>query len=200
MASPRPDSELLAELAIDYLRTLGECRALDLCAGSGCLGLAAASQVPQAHVVLGEFDDCALKICRQNIRRNGLSGRAVPVWMDALGIPDPDLGDFQCILCNPPYIPTRDIQKLDPSVRDYEPHLALDGGPDGLDFYRAITANWKQVLAPGGRLYFEVGIGQAESVGSLMEAQGFADIQIRQDLHGIPRVVFGDLGAERLSE
>ncbi len=197
---PRPDSELLAELAIDYLRTLGECRALDLCAGSGCLGLAAASQVPQAHVVLGEFDDCALKICRQNIRRNGLSGRAVPVWMDALGIPDPDLGDFQCILCNPPYIPTRDIQKLDPSVRDYEPHLALDGGPDGLDFYRAITANWKQVLAPGGRLYFEVGIGQAESVGSLMEAQGFADIQIRQDLHGIPRVVFGDLGAERLSE
>ena len=85
-------------------------------------------------------------------------------------------------------------------MRDYEPHLALDGGPDGLDFYRAITANWKQVLAPGGRLYFEVGIGQAESVGSLMEAQGFADIQIRQDLHGIPRVVFGDLGAERLSE
>ena len=79
-------------------------------------------------------------------------------------------------------------------------HVALDGGEDGLDFYRAITANWKQVLAPGGRLYFEVGIGQAESVGSLMEAQGFADIQIRQDLHGIPRVVFGDLGAERLSE
>ena len=143
---PRADTEVLAEQAIAYIQTLGECRVLDLCAGSGCVGLAIASQISQARVILGEFDDCALKICRQNIRRNGLSGRAVPVWMDALGIPDPDLGDFQCILCNPPYIPTRDIQKLDPSVRDYEPHLALDGGPDGLDFYRAITANWKQVL------------------------------------------------------
>lgn len=191
---PRPDSEILAELAIDYLRPLRECRVLDLCAGSGCLGLAAASQVPQAHVVLGEFDDCALKICRQNIRRNGLSGRAVPVWVDALHEPDPDLGVFQCILCNPPYIPAKDIQELDASVRDFEPHLALDGGPDGLDFYRAITANWKRVLVPGGRLYFEVGTGQAETVSRLMEARGFEDVQIREDLHGIPRVVFGERG------
>lgn len=188
---PRPDTEVLAELAIGYLRTLGACRVLDLCAGSGCLGLAAASQAPQAHVVLGEFDDSALKICRQNIRRNGLSGRAVPIRVDALGDPDPSLGTFQCILCNPPYIPSGDIAGLDPSVREFEPHLALDGGPDGLDFYRAVTARWKTVLEPGGRLYFEVGIRQADRVRALMEAQGFGDLQVQDDLHGIPRVVWG---------
>ena len=84
---PRADTEVLADQAIAYIRTLGECRVLDLCAGSGCIGLAIASQAPEAKVVLGEMDDSALKICRQNIRRNGLSGRVMPVQMDALEKP-----------------------------------------------------------------------------------------------------------------
>lgn len=190
---PRADTETLAEQAIAYVGNLGECRVLDLCAGSGCIGLAIASQAPQARVVLGELDDSALKICRQNIRRNGLSGRVTPVQMDALEKPARSLGEFHCIVCNPPYIPTGDIAGLEVSVRNYEPHLALDGGADGLDFYRAIIRGWRDALAPGGRLFFEVGIGQADEVLRMMRGQGFGDLQIIKDPHKIPRVVLGAL-------
>jgi len=193
---PRSDTEVLAEQAIACVQTLGECRVLDLCAGSGCIGLAIASQAPQARVLLGEIDDGALKICRQNIRRNGLSGRVTLIQADALKKPARSLGEFQCIVCNPPYIPTGDIGTLEISVRDYEPHMALDGGADGLDFYRAVTQNWREALAPGGRLYFEVGIGQADQVLRLMRGQGFGDIQIVKDHHEIPRVVLGTLCQE----
>ena len=193
---PRPDTEVLAEQAIGYVQSQGPCRVLDLCAGSGCIGLAVASQAPQCRVVLGELSDGALKICRQNIRRNGLTGRVVPMQADAREKPERSLGEFQCIVSNPPYIPRADIETLDASVKDYEPHLALDGGEDGLDFYQTISGKWKDALVPGGRLYFEVGIGQADSVLRIMRAQGFGDIQILKDLHDIPRVVFGTLCTE----
>ena len=193
---PRPDTEVLARLAIDYIRTLGECRVMDLCAGSGCIGLAVAAQAPRCRVVLGEYSDGALKICRQNIRRNSLSARVVPMQTNAREKPDRALGEFQCIVSNPPYIPSADIDGLDVSVRDYEPRLALDGVADGLDFYRDICEKWKEALLPGGRLYFEVGLGQADGVLRIMRAQGFGDIQIVKDLHEIPRVVFGTLCTE----
>ena len=193
---PRPDTEVLAEQAIEYCGEIGECRVLDLCAGSGCIGLAIGAQVPLARVTLGEISDAALKICRQNIRRNGLSGRVVPLRMDAMEKPDKSLGEFQCVVCNPPYIPRGDIDGLDSAVKDYEPRLALDGGEDGLDFYRSISEKWRDCLAPGGRLYFEVGIGQADEVLRIMRGQGFGDLQIVKDLHEIPRVVFGTLCAE----
>ena len=193
---PRPDTEVLAGEAIEYLKTQGECRVLDLCAGSGCIGLAVASQVPQTRVVLGEYSDAALKICRQNIRRNGLSGRVVPIQVDALEKPERTLGEFHCIISNPPYIPRAEIETLDTSVKDYEPHMALDGGEDGLDFYRSIVEKWKEALLPGGRLYFEVGIGQADDVLRIMRTEGFGDIQIVKDLNEIPRVVFGTLCTE----
>lgn len=193
---PRVDTEVLAEEAIRFCQTLTECRVLDLCAGSGCVGLAVGARVPQARVVLGELSDAALKICRQNIRRNGLSGRVVPLRADALDKPDKTLGEFQCVVSNPPYIPRGDIDGLDGSVKDYEPRLALDGGEDGLDFYRSITEKWKDCLPVGGRLYFEVGIGQADEVLRIMRSQGFGDIQIVKDTHDIPRVVFGTLCGE----
>lgn len=193
---PRPDTEVLVEQAVPYIQSLGGGRVLDLCAGSGCIGLAVASQCPGIHAVLGELSDGALRICRQNIRRNGLSGRVIPMQINALERPDRALGEFHCILSNPPYIPRADIDTLDHSVKDYEPHLALDGGDDGLDFYRAISEKWKTALAPGGRLYFEVGIGQADAVLRIMRAQGFGDIQVVKDRNDIPRVVFGTLCTE----
>ena len=158
---PRSDTEVLAGEAIRWLQTQQDARVLDLCAGSGCVGLAVASQVHACRVVLGEKSEAALRICRQNIRRSGLLGRVTPMPADALEPPTRQLGEFDCIVCNPPYIPTQDIETLDVSVRDYEPHMALDGGEDGLDFYRAISENWREALHPGARLYFEVGIGQA---------------------------------------
>ena len=147
-------------------------------------------------MILGELSDAALKICRQNVRRNGLSGRVVPFQVDALEKPGRHLGEFQCIVSNPPYIPRADIDELDGSVKDYEPLMALDGGEDGLDFYRSIVEKWKDALVPGGRMYFEVGIGQADDVLRIMRGQGFGDIQIVKDLHDIPRVVFGTLLTE----
>lgn len=193
---PRPDTETLAEAAIGWLRQQEAPRVLDLCAGSGCLGLAIASQVPAARVVLGELSDGALRVCRQNIRRNGLTGRVTAMQLDALRPPVQRLGDFDCIVSNPPYIPSGDIPGLDASVRDYEPHMALDGGADGLDFYRAILRHWPAVLHPGSRLYFEVGIGQADDVLRLMRGVGFGDLEILPDPAGIPRVVLGALYQE----
>ena len=109
---PRPDTETLAEAAIGWLRQQDAPRVLDLCAGSGCLGLAIASQVKDARVVLGELSDGALRICRQNIRRNGLTGRVTAMQLDALHPPLQRLGDFDCIVSNPPYIPHGDIAAL----------------------------------------------------------------------------------------
>lgn len=190
---PRPDTEVLAEQAIGYIKTLGECRVLDLCAGSGCIGLALASQAPQAHVVLGEFSDGALRICRQNTRRNALTGRVIPMTVNALERPDRALGEFHCIVSNPPYIPHGDIPGLDHSVKDYEPHLALDGGEDGLDFYRFIASKWKNAIRLGGTLIFEVGIGQAPDVENILAQNGFEQIQTTADTQGIWRVVEGTI-------
>lgn len=193
---PRPDTEVLAAAAIEGLQGVESPRVLDLCAGSGCVGLAVAKHVSGSHMVLGEIDEGALRVCRQNIRRTGLSGQVVSMQLNALEKAPPRLGEFDCIVSNPPYIPDGDIAGLDPSVRDYEPHLALKGGADGLDFYRAICENWRGALRTGGRLYFEVGIGQADDVLRIMRAVGFGDIEVIPDLNGIPRVVWGILHTE----
>ena len=189
---PRMDTEVLAERAILLARAAGEgARVLDLCAGSGCVGLAVAANVPTCRVVLADISEAALKICKGNVRRNELNARVTCVQADALQKPDAALWDFDVIACNPPYIPTGDLAGLDVSVRDYEPRSALDGGADGLDFYRAIAAQWGSALRLGGSLLFEVGINQAMDVAALLEGSGFEDIQSTQDTQGIPRVVEG---------
>ena len=193
---PRPDTEVLVEQALSRLQGVSEPRILDLCAGSGCTGLALAKHLPGSRVVLGELDEGALRICRQNIRRNDLTGRVVPLQMNALEKPPAHLGEFDAIVSNPPYIPDGDIAGLDVSVRDYEPHLALRGGEDGLDFYRAICAQWRTALRADGRLLFEVGVGQADDVLRIMRSCGFGDVEITPDLNGIPRVVSGILCTE----
>ena len=188
---PRPDTEVLATKLIDAARSAGPCRILDLCAGSGCIGLAAAANLPNARVLLGELDDEALKVCRQNIRRSNLTGRVTSMKLDAREKPTRSLGEFQFLVSNPPYIPSADIGTLDASVREHEPRLALDGGEDGLDFYRAICEKWRDALCESGMLFFEVGIGQADQVLRIMRSNGFGDIQIVKDLNNIPRVVYG---------
>ena len=122
---PRPDTEVLVDRALACIKTLDEPRVLDLCAGSGCIGLAIAKNAPGCHAVLGELDEGALRVCRQNIRRSDLTGRVVSLQLDAREKPPAHLGEFDCIVSNPPYIPDGDIAGLDVSVRDYEPHLAL---------------------------------------------------------------------------
>ena len=190
---PRPDTEVLAEQAIGYIQTLGECRVLDLCAGSGCVGLAVAVHAPQCRVVLGELSEGALRVCKQNVRRNNLNARVTCLSVDAMEPPPAALWDFDVVVCNPPYIPSGDIAGLDVSVRDYEPRMALDGGADGLDFYRFIASKWKSAIRLGGTLLFEVGIGQAPDVEEILSQNGFEQIQTTADTQGIWRVVEGTI-------
>ena len=191
---PRMDTEVLAERAILLAREAGEgARVLDLCAGSGCVGLAVAANVPGCRVVLADISEGALKICKQNIRRCELNARVTCLQADALTPPEAALWDFDVIACNPPYIPTGDLAGLDVSVREYEPHSALDGGADGLDFYRAVAGRWGKALRLGGSLLFEVGVGQAGDVQSLLKENGYVDVRATQDTQGIWRVVEGIL-------
>jgi len=191
---PRLDTEVLAEQAILAARAAGEgCRVLDLCAGSGCVGLAVAANVPECRVVLADLSEGALRVCKQNIRRCDLNARVTCLSADAKLPPLPALWDFDVIVCNPPYIPSGEITGLDASVRDYEPHQALDGGDDGLDFYRAVASKWKGALRLGGTLLFEVGMGQAPDVERILGKNGYENVRSFQDTQEIWRVVAGTI-------
>lgn len=194
---PRMDTEVLAERAILLARNAGAgARVLDLCAGSGCVGLAVAANAPDCRVVLADVSEEALRLCKQNVRRNDLNARVTCIQADARQAPAAALWDFDVIACNPPYIPTGDLAGLDATVHDHEPRLALDGGADGLDFYRLISAKWGAALRLGGTLLFEVGIYQAEDVKSIMAGQGYQNLTAYQDTQNIPRVVEGVVNCE----
>ena len=190
---PRSDTETLVERALEFLKDRsGPLRVLDLCAGSGCIGLAIAHHCPGAAVILADWSEDALRVCRQNIRRCAMSGQVSSARVNAMEPPPALLSDFDLIVSNPPYIPTGDLAGLDPSVRDYEPSMALDGGVDGLDFYRSIARNWKGALVSGGRLIFEIGYDQAPRVEDVMAENGYTGIATFKDPGGHWRVVEGN--------
>lgn len=191
---PRPDTETVVERALAFLEGKeGHVRILDLCSGSGCIGLALAHHYPDSTVVLADWSEDALRVSRQNIRRCGMSGQVNTARVNAMEAPPPLLSEFDLIVCNPPYIPTADLDGLDQSVKGYEPHMALDGGEDGLDFYRAIAQKWKIALNAGGRLIFEIGYDQAEQVEAILAANGYGDIQSTKDPGDHWRVVEGSI-------
>ena len=190
---PRVDTELLAQEAIRQMKQrAGQARLLDLCAGSGCVGLAIAAHVPDCRIVLVDNSEQALAICRANMLRSNLSRSITAIEADALDTPSPLLGMFDMIVSNPPYIPTRELDGLDISVRDYEPVNAFDGGPDGLYYFRAIATNWIALLKPGGNMAFECGAGQAQAVREILQDSGLCDITVHIDTLGIERVVVGN--------
>ena len=188
---PRVDTEVLAETAIKYLKDTGrlDARVLDLCSGTGCIGCAIAAELPRVRVVLSDVSPEAMEISRRNVSRNGLDGRISFLPADVMKLPPLMTGSFDLVVSNPPYIPTVEIMTLDPSVRDYEPIWALDGGEDGLDFYRAILKNWHGVIRQGGELMFEVGEEQAERVKDLMRMAGLREARSVLDTRGVERVV-----------
>lgn len=149
------------------------------------MGLSIAATLKNTRAILVDLSDGALDLCKRNIRRHKLTGRAVYLKGDALQPPSHTLGQFDALVCNPPYIPTGDLPALDRSVKDYEPMLALDGGSDGLDFYRAVTTLWKPALKPGGHLLYEVGVGQSEDVAWMLVNAGYENIRITRDTGGI---------------
>ena len=190
---PRTDTETLVDTAIEALKTKESPRILDLCAGSGCVGLALAANIPDCRVVMVDNSAKALRLCRTNILRNNLTRSITCVEADVLASPPMLLGLFDIIVSNPPYIPTADIAGLHHSVRDFEPSYALDGGTDGLDFYRSIVSKWSVVLKENGMLMFECGPGQAGFVRNLMQLNGFGRLKTVRDTLEIERVVAGTL-------
>jgi len=186
---PRVDTELLAECAVKWLRERKECRVLDLCAGSGCIGISIAMNCPDTRVILADISPKVLAVARRNIRRHDLSARVACVQADATKSGSISLGMFDLIVSNPPYIPSSDIMELDPSVRNYEPKLALDGGDDGLDFYRSIASGYFPLLKKGGALMLECGLGQAPMVRDILLRTGFTEIETKIDTQGIERVI-----------
>jgi len=187
---PRPDSETLVEAALAAVParpTPGHpLRVLDLGTGTGCLLLAVLHDRPSAFGIGVDRSEAAARVAGDNARALGLADRAaflVGDWATALA------GRFDLVLSNPPYIPEADITALEPEVRDHDPRLALSGGTDGLDAYRALAAALPELLVPGGTAVVELGIGQAADVTALFRGAGLDIIGTPHDLAGIPRCV-----------
>lgn len=184
---PRQDTECLVELAVEQMRRRPEpCRVLDLCTGSGCIGVSVKLLCPQAQVVLSDVSEGALAVAGENACSLG-----APVELVQGDLFENVQGTFDYILSNPPYIPSKVIDGLMPEVRDHEPRLALDGTEDGLHFYRRIVREATKRLRPGGRLLFEIGQEQGEALLLLLQEAGYEETAIRQDLAGLDRIAVG---------
>ena len=185
------DTERLCELVIEQAKERVSPRILDLCCGSGCIGIAAAHTVEDARVTAIDLSDGALHITRENARDLGVSSRLLTMKADVMHAPPRGLGQFDIIVSNPPYVTEDEMQMLDRSVADFEPHEALYGGEDGLDFYHAICDSWGELLVPNGRLLVECGWHQADDVAGIMQRHGYKDVTITEDYSGVPRIVYG---------
>ena len=189
---PRDDTMAVTDLALEVLRTGHPApRVLDLCCGSGCIGLAIAHQLPDAHVTLADISRPALAVAKRNIKRLKLMNRVTAIGLDAKKPAPSFVGTLDALVCNPPYVTAEEMTQLEPSVRDYEPALALDGGADGLDFYRAVAENFTRLIASGGYLCFEFGLGQHVAVSMILQEYGYTDIVLRKDLRGVIRAARG---------
>lgn len=185
---PRPDTETLVEVGLRLVESRAAPRILDIGTGTGAVGLSLLQAKPFATAILTDISPDAAAVASRNADALSLSDRAQIAqgsWTAGAE------GPFDLIVSNPPYIRSGDIAALKADVRDHEPHLALDGGADGLDAYRAILIEAPALLAPGGGMAVEIGFDQAEEVAALFEAASFSEIAVTADLAGRARVVSG---------
>jgi len=216
---PRPETELIAEMAVKRVRSYelrvknqdsvvqahnsnlaaltsiqkSQLRILDLCTGSGCLALALAREFPDAHVFGTDISEIALDYSKRNAelnRVNNVEFRRGHLFEPLCGRRDTTPG-FDLIISNPPYIRTDEIQTLQPEIRDWEPARALDGGADGLNFYREIISQAGKFLKTNGILMLELGAGCADEAVEMMKAAGYADVELLKDYAGIERIIQG---------
>jgi release factor glutamine methyltransferase len=197
---PRPETELLAELGWNFLSSLvkeqvkpcesdiRKARALDYGTGSGCLAVTLAIKCPRAAIDALDISPNSIEVARQNASQHGAAER-ICFWVgDGLGAL-PGGSTFDLIISNPPYIPSKEIQSLQPEVRDFDPRQALDGGPDGLDQYRRLAAGARRLLRSGGKLMLEIGDCQSDSVRDLLERQNWIVERLVEDYTHRPRIV-----------
>ena len=194
---PRPETEILVDEAVKKARTLPHTAsagvvAIDLCTGSGCVAVSFSHEVPSSATYATDISKEALKVAADNARHCGVADRIhfcqgdLYSALDGLGLSN----RASIIISNPPYVAQAEMDGLQPEVRDYEPHAALLGGADGLDFYRRIIKDAPRYLTPGGFLLMEIGYGQAAKIKNIFdEYGGFTDIEVKKDLSGIERVM-----------
>ena len=193
---PRADTECLIDLVLEDYAELAKTekgnslplRILDLCTGSGCIGISVAKHLPYVELLLVDLSEKALAVAKKNAEEH-LGGNVALLQSDLLT--EVQGKRFSLLLSNPPYIVSRVIPGLEREVSEYEPKMALDGGEDGLVFYRRIAREAKKVLLPGARLYLEIGYDQGESVKDIFQKEGYEAVEVFPDLSGNPRVVRG---------
>jgi release factor glutamine methyltransferase len=198
---PRPETELLAEAGWTFLSTRNSppATALDFGTGSGCLAIALAVKCPAARICAIDLSPAALALARENAARHQVTDRIGFFCGDGFAALTPATGEaaatgafperFDLILANPPYIPSREIENLEPEVRDYDPRLALDGGADGLDWYRRLAVESGRRLQPDGRLMLEFGDGQADAIAEILRVQNWVVEAVRPDYNQRPRIL-----------
>lgn len=189
---PRPDTEVLVEEVIELGKDKGPINILDIGTGSGAITVSLAKYLVNAKITSVDISNIALEIGKKNAQSNDVDDRITFIKSDLFTNIDKDM-KFDIIVSNPPYIKREVIETLDKQVKDFEPYNALEGGIDGLDFYRAITTQGKNYLNKGGILAYEVGHDQSEDVSKLMEKDGYTNIYTRKDLQQIDRVVIGSV-------
>jgi len=196
---PRPDTEVLVERVEALLRQRsrpprtndgrGAVALLDLCCGTGVIGISLAFRLPQVVCTAVDVDERAVALTLENAALNGVEDRIRCVRRDAAEFLESEPGSYDAVVCNPPYIPTADIGKLLPEVKDHEPRLGLDGGTDGLRFYRRVVPLLPGVVASGGVVAFEIGVDEGRAVADLLASEGFAGAEVHKDYGSQDRVV-----------
>jgi release factor glutamine methyltransferase len=190
---PRPETELLVERSIEFLRARGRQQSVcDLCTGCGCIAIAIARNCPDANIIATDISDAALAVAAKNIEKYQLKDRIKLLCGDLFEplVPQLDIEKFDLIVCNPPYVSAPEFEKLDRNIKDYEPKLALFAGADGLDVYRRIIETADSFLKADAALMLEIGYAQGQAVRQLLEkANCFADITIEKDQHNNDRIV-----------
>ena len=186
---PRPDTEILIETVLEYHKKKGFQKVLDIGTGTGCIAVSIAHYT-NMQVYAVDISENALKTAQKNAQKNHVMIEFIKSNL-FLSFSESFYHTFDIIVSNPPYICTEEIETLMTEVKDFEPRLALDGGKDGLFFYREIVEQSRKFLKEDGYLFFEIGCEQAEQVKNIMELSGFEEIEIKKDLAGLDRVIVG---------
>ena len=183
---PQPDTEILVEEVINICKKYdGKIKILDICSGSGAIGISIAKNISNANIVLGDISEKAIEIAKKNAEKNGVSERVKFLKTNMF---ENIKEEFDIIVSNPPYIETKTIEELSKQVQS-EPHIALDGGEDGLDFYRILSNDAKKYLKKDGYLCVEIGYNQRENVEKLLKERNYKNIYSKKDLSGNDRII-----------
>lgn len=190
---PRPDTEILVEKSIETIKKNNYKNITDVCCGSGIIGISIASFIDNVNIDCFDIEDIPLEVSKENIKLNNLEEKVKVFKSNLLEDAIKSSKKYDMIVSNPPYIKKREIKNLMEDVKNYEPHIALDGGEDGLYFYKEILKQSKSLLNPGGAIAFEIGYDQKEEVSCILESNEFINIECYKDLAGLDRVIIGML-------